>query len=159
MSANFPARLARFALIAGTSFVLGLPQLAAQSDDGEVDAISQPVVQPLPGGPGMKLDSALGKLARNPRDVNALIEAGQASAAIGDAEAAMGFFRRADQLQPANANIKAGLAGAMVLAEDPFSALPLFWPMTWLAITNWPSASTARPLRLARTMRPCAAWP
>ena len=126
MSANFPARLARFALIAGTSFVLGLPQLAAQSDDGEVDAISQPVVQPLPGGPGMKLDSALGKLARNPRDVNALIEAGQASAAIGDAEAAMGFFRRADQLQPANANIKAGLAGAMVLAEDPFSALPLF---------------------------------
>ena len=126
MSANSPARLVRFALIAGTSFVLGLAPLAAQSDDGEVDAISQPVVQPLPGGPGMKLDSALGKLARNPRDVNALIEAGQASAAIGDAEAAMGFFRRADQLQPATANIKAGLAGAMVLAEDPFSALPLF---------------------------------
>ena len=126
MSANFPARLVRFALIAGTSFGIGLAPLSAQSEDGEVDAVSQPVVQPLPGGPGMKLDSALGKLARNPRDVNALIEAGQASAAIGDAEAAMGFFRRADQLQPANANIKAGLAGAMVLAEDPFTALPLF---------------------------------
>ena len=130
MSPSIPARLVRFALLTGTSFGLALnPALAqtgAQADDGEVDAVSQPVVQPLPGGPGMQLNSALGKLARNPRDVTALIEAGKASAAIGDAEAAMGFYRRADQLQPANANIKAGLAGAMVLAEDPYGAIPLF---------------------------------
>lgn len=74
----------------------------------------------------MQLNAALSKLARNPRDVAALIEAGRASVAIGDAEAAMGFYRRADQLQPGNSNIKAGLAGAMVLAEDPFAAIPLF---------------------------------
>ncbi|MFZ5745646.1 MAG: SPOR domain-containing protein [Pseudomonadota bacterium] len=130
MSLSIPARLVRFALLTGTSFGLALhpafAQADTQADDGEIDAVSQPVVQPLPGGPGMQLNAALGKLARNPRDVAALIEAGKASAAIGDAEAAMGFYRRADQLQPTNANIKAGLAGAMVLAEDPYSAIPLF---------------------------------
>lgn len=126
MSASIPARLVRFALLTGTSFGLALSPAFAQADDGEIDSVSQPVVQPLPGGPGMQLNAALNKLARNPRDVDALIEAGKASAAIGDAEAAMGFYRRADQLQPANANIKAGLAGAMVMAEDPYGAIPLF---------------------------------
>lgn len=126
MSATISARLVRVLLLTGTAFGLGAAPAAAQVDDGDIDSVSQPVVQPLPGGPGMQLNNALGKLARNPRDVDALIEAGRASAAIGDPEAAMGFFRRADQLQPANANIKAGLAGAMVLAEDPFAAIPLF---------------------------------
>ena len=126
MSASIPARLVRFALLTGTTFGLAVSPAWGQADDGEIDAVSQPVVQPLPGGPGMQLNAALGKLARNPRDVDALVEAGKASAAIGDPEAAMGFYRRADQLQPANANIKAGLAGAMVLAEDPFGAIPLF---------------------------------
>lgn len=126
MSVFFPARLVRSALIAGSSLSLAVSPAWAQSDDGEIESVSQPVVQPLPGGPGMQLNTALGKLARNPRDVSALIDAGKASAAIGDPEAAMGFFRRADQLQPGNANIKAGLAGAMVLAEDPFAAIPLF---------------------------------
>lgn len=130
MSPSISARLVRFALLTGTSLGLALnpafAQADPQADDGEIDAVSQPVVQPLPGGPGMMLNAALTKLARNPRDVTALIEAGKASAAIGDAEAAMGFYRRADQLQPTNANVKAGLAGAMVLAEDPYSAIPLF---------------------------------
>ena len=97
----------------------------------------------LPGGPGMQLNAALNKLARNPRDVDALIEAGKASAAIGDAEAAMGFYRRADQLQPTNANIKAGLAGAMVMAEDPYGAIPLFEAaivMVWGGARAWGSA-------------------
>lgn len=126
MSVSIPARLVRFALLAGSSLGLALAPAHAQSDDGDIESVSQPVVQPLPGGPGMELNTALGKLARNPRDVDALAAAGRASAAIGDPEAAMGFFRRADQLQPGNVNIKAGLAGAMVLAEDPFTAIPLF---------------------------------
>jgi len=125
MSAPFPA-LVRIALLGGVFWVCASAPALAQADDGEIEAVSQPVVQPLPGGPGMRLNTALSQLARNPRDVEALIAAGRASSAIGDAEAAMGFFRRADQLQPGNPNIKAGLAGAMVLAEDPFGAIPLF---------------------------------
>ncbi len=96
----------------------------AQEDD--VEEVSQPVVQAIPGGKGMQLNDALGRLARNPQDVEALIGAGRASLEIGDLDAAVGFFQRADRLAPGNARVKAGLAGAFALSEDPFTAIPLF---------------------------------
>lgn len=125
MPAFFTARLTRSALLGGLALGLAVPALG-QADDGEIDTVSQPVVQAIPGAPGMRLNTALGRLARNPRDLTALVDAGQASAAMGDADAAIGFFRRADQLKPGDANIKANLAGAHVLAEDPYNAIPLF---------------------------------
>lgn len=89
-------------------------------------AAAQSVVQPLPGGLSAALDAALGRLARNPRDIAALIDAGNAALAMGDVEAATGFFRRADQVSPGNPRVRAGLAGAMVRSGDPFGAIPLF---------------------------------
>lgn len=72
------------------------------------------------------LSSALIRLNQNPRDSEALIAAGNAALAMGDTDAAVGFFTRADVLSPNNSRIEAGLAGAKVHAEDPFSAIPLF---------------------------------
>ena len=89
-------------------------------------SISQPVVQPLPSSDGMTLNAALGRLARDPRDIAALIDAGNAALTMGDVDAATGFFRRADQVSPGNPRVKAGLAGAMVRNGDPFGAIPLF---------------------------------
>ncbi|MDE2406071.1 MAG: tetratricopeptide repeat protein, partial [Sphingomonadales bacterium] len=86
----------------------------------------QPVVQPLPGEGAPSLSSALLRLGRDPRDTGALIDAGNAALAMGDTDAAIGFFTRADKIAPNNAAIQAGLAGARVRAEDPFSAIPLF---------------------------------
>lgn len=74
----------------------------------------------------MRLNDALNRLALNPQDVDALAEAGKASLDLGDAQAAIGFFKRALTLQPGNARIKAGLAGAYLLDEDPFTAIELF---------------------------------
>ncbi|MBS0480834.1 MAG: SPOR domain-containing protein [Proteobacteria bacterium] len=54
------------------------------------------------------------------------MDAGVASLAAGDSDAAVGFYRRADGLSPDNAKVKAGLAGAYVLGGDPVSAIPLF---------------------------------
>ncbi len=88
--------------------------------------VSQPVVQPLPAREAMTLDSALTRLAHDPRDIDALIDAGNAALVMGDVDAATGFFRRADQVSPGNPRVKAGLAGAMVRKGDPFSAIPLF---------------------------------
>ncbi|HKR25160.1 MAG TPA: SPOR domain-containing protein, partial [Allosphingosinicella sp.] len=88
--------------------------------------ISQSVVQPVPSSDGMTLDAALGRLARDPRDIAALIDAGNAALAMGDVDAATGFFRRADQVSPGNPQVKAGLAGAMARNGDPFGAIPLF---------------------------------
>lgn len=89
-------------------------------------AISQAVVQPLPPREISDLNSALRRLARNSRDVGALIDAGNASLAVDDIEAAIGFFGRADELSPNNPRVKVGLAGAFVRRERPIEALRLF---------------------------------
>ena len=100
--------------------------LALAAPSAVLAQVSQPVVQGVPGAEGMSLNEALGRLARNPRDVPALLDAGRAAAAMGDYDAAIGFYQRADQLAPGNARVKAGLAGAMVRNENPFDAIPLF---------------------------------
>lgn len=118
-------RNAALALVLAAS--LPFQALAQDPDDDEPPrSISQPVVQALPAAETQNLNAALGRLARNPRDVAALIDAGQAACAMGDHDAAIGFYQRADQLSPGTARIKAGLAGAMTRNGDPFGAIPLF---------------------------------
>ena len=94
--------------------------------DDDIDEISSPVVQQVPGEGSMKLNAALGRLGRDPRDVVALIDAGKAALEMGDVEAAVGFYQRANTLSPGNPKVKAGLAGAYVRNGDPFTAIPLF---------------------------------
>lgn len=45
---------------------------------------------------------------------------------IGDSAAAVGFYQRAAKLAPTNPNVKAGLAGAYALNDDPIAAINLF---------------------------------
>lgn len=95
---------------------------AAQSGD----AVSRAVVQPLPP-PGVDdLNDALRRLARNSADLDALIDAGNASLDLNDVAAAIGFFGRAQELSPGNPRVKLGLAGAYVRSERPIDALRLF---------------------------------
>ena len=89
-------------------------------------AVSQPVVQALPGQGSQSLNAALARLGRNPQDVGALIDAGNAALALGDVDAAVGFFSRADQIQPNSPRVRAGLAGALVHNGNPYDAIPLF---------------------------------
>lgn len=100
----------------------GAAPVAAQ-DDGPV---SRAVVQPLPPPSVSDLGDALRRLARNARDVDALIDAGNASLDLNDIEAAIGFFGRAQELSPENARVKLGLAGAFVRSGRPIEALRLF---------------------------------
>ncbi|MCX7864932.1 MAG: tetratricopeptide repeat protein [Novosphingobium sp.] len=87
---------------------------------------AQPVVQPLPDPEAKRLNAALTRLARDPRDVAALIEAGEAAMALGDHEAASGFFRRANDTRPGNPCALSGLATALVMSGDPYAAIPIF---------------------------------
>lgn len=87
---------------------------------------STEVVQPLPPAGVDELNSALGRLARNSRDVSALIDAGNAALQLDDTDAAIGFFGRADELSPGNPRVKMGLASAYVRRESPMQALRLF---------------------------------
>lgn len=89
-------------------------------------ASAQPVVQPLPSTDSRTLNAALARVAANPRDSGALVDAGNAALGMNDVDAAIGFFTRAEQVAPGDARAKAGLAGAYVRNEDPFTAIRLF---------------------------------
>jgi Flp pilus assembly protein TadD len=84
------------------------------------------VVQPLDREPGAEHRRNLTTLANNPRSVAALIGAGRSALALGDGQAALSFFARADEIEPRNPRVKAGMASAMVLLERGSAALALF---------------------------------
>lgn len=106
--------------------IVGALALALVLAAASVPAAAQPVVQAIPGAENRALNAALARLAANPRDGGALVDAGNAALAMNDVDAAIGFFTRAEQIVPGDARAKAGLAGAYVRNEDPFTAIRLF---------------------------------
>lgn len=87
---------------------------------------SRPVVQPTPSPSLNDLNAAMRDLARNKNDVAALLRAGWASLDLGDTQAALGFFTRAQTLQPQNGEVKAGLASTALHNGSPVVAVRLF---------------------------------
>lgn len=73
-----------------------------------------------------ELSRHLARLATNPRDIEALIGAGEAALKLNDARAAAGFFARAQEVSPSNHRVKTGLARSMLGMENPVEALRLF---------------------------------
>ncbi|MEM7666877.1 MAG: SPOR domain-containing protein [Pseudomonadota bacterium] len=90
------------------------------------EATSRAVVQPLPSSQVQDLNRALRKLARSPRNLDALIEAGNASLKVDDLDAAMGFFGRAADLSSENPRVKVGMASVFLRSGRPIDALRLF---------------------------------
>lgn len=108
-------------------FRLGLLAVAMLGASAAPPALAQvAVVQKLPPPAISDLNNALGRLARNSRDVEALVAAGDASLTLGDFDAAIGFFSRASELSPTNSRAKAGLGAAFVRSENPYDALLMF---------------------------------
>jgi tetratricopeptide (TPR) repeat protein len=104
---------------AAVSSLLAAP-VAAQTQ-------AQPVAaQPMPSRESLELSAALSQLSREPRNVDALVNAGVAASKLGDFEAAVGFFKRGQALAPSNPRLLAGLAGALVRQGDAASAVPMF---------------------------------
>jgi Flp pilus assembly protein TadD len=114
-----------FRLLAG----LGIASAAVWSTTALAQGapvVSQPVVQSLPNPAVQNLNAALAKLGRDPRNVEALIDAGDAARNLGDFDAATGFYRRAEDISPDNARVKAGIARALVMNGDPVGAISYF---------------------------------
>lgn len=85
--------------------------------------VSHPVIEPTAPSAGKALNEALVRLAREPRNADALVAAGQAALALGDNDAALGFFTRADQVAPGQGAVRAAIAGAHLRMGDPVEAL------------------------------------
>ncbi len=84
------------------------------------------IVQPLDNGMGEELRRHIATLADNPQSVSALIGAGRAALDMGDPQAALTFFSRADEASPRDARAKAGMASALARLERGQPALDLF---------------------------------
>ncbi len=96
---------------------------AAQTSQAPV---SREVIQQLPSRDVQQLNRALQRLARDPRNVDALVNAGDASLKLDDLDAAMGFFGRAQSLSPNNARAKLGRAAVFLRSERPIEALRIY---------------------------------
>ena len=108
--------------------------LPVQAQTG--DTVSRAVVQPLPPAASADLNEALMRLARDRRDVDALIAAGLASLKLDDIEAAIGFFGRAKSLSPENPRIAEGMGAAYVRSGRPIEALKFFEEAEQAGISN-----------------------
>jgi Flp pilus assembly protein TadD len=112
-----------FALL-GTGLALGAaPARAAQP------AYGQPVyAQPNYGqtAPDDPLARYLRAIAENPRDAAALAGAGKAALQLGDAQGALTFFGRAEEVLPSDGRIKMLMGSALVQLEQPAAALKFF---------------------------------
>lgn len=127
--------------------------LSAASALAQSGVLSVPpliVAPPATTDPVEALGRYLRVLAVFPRNLDALTGAGRSSLAIGDANAAISFFARAQDIAPGDGRIKAGLASALVQLEQPKTALKLFDQAVALGV---PEADIASDRGLARDLR------
>ncbi|VXC40057.1 SPOR domain-containing protein [Sphingomonas sp. 8AM] len=99
--------------------------LAAGSMTMAVSAAAQEVVA-TPNPDADRLADVVRRLGSAPRDLSALIEAGDLSFALGDATAAAALYKRAEAVDPNDGRVKAGIARILVNGERPGEALRYF---------------------------------
>src|SRR3990170_5118704 len=91
-----------------------------------VTAIPAIAQTPYAETPSAALVRNIRVLAAQPRSFEALIGAGRAALALGDTQAAVGFFGRAEEVHPRSPAPKAGTGAALVAMEEPVQALGYF---------------------------------
>jgi Flp pilus assembly protein TadD len=89
-------------------------------------ASAQGSYSPYNESPAAALARYVRTLASDPKDFTALIGAGRAALEIGDAQAAAGFFARADEVNPKSPLPQAGMGAVSVANGNPQGALPYF---------------------------------
>jgi tetratricopeptide (TPR) repeat protein len=81
---------------------------------------------PQPESPAATLERCVRTLASSPTDFTSLICAGKSAVAIGDPDAAAGFFARADDVNPRSPLPQAGMGAVAVAHGDARAAMPYF---------------------------------
>ncbi|KRC82628.1 SPOR domain-containing protein [Sphingomonas sp. Root241] len=100
--------------------------LTLVAGSGAVPALAQTGFVPATNPDADSLAQEMRVLAANPRDVRALLEAGNLSARLGDTAAALAFFARAEAIDPTNPGVLSGRGSTLVRMERPGEALRLF---------------------------------
>jgi len=101
--------------------------LALMLASAPVPLLAQAMVQPLPGTTDAdRLGDVMRRVAQNPRDIDALIEAGELSIRLDDLSGAASLFARAEKVDARDPRIKAGMGSILVRSERPGEALRYF---------------------------------
>ena len=109
--------------------VLALAVVPSAASAQYIGEAPPPPAAPIPGmveNPSAALARNVRLLALSPRSFEALIGAGRAALRLGDTQAAVGFFGRAEEVSPRSFAPKAGTAAALVAMEQPAEALGYF---------------------------------
>lgn len=130
MTGHFTKRVASAVIAAALAAGAGAPAFAqggSASGTGIPDEpVSREVVQPLPPQAATDLSEALRKLGTNGKDGPALLKAGWASLELDNADAAIGFFARAEAVPAVAAEARAGLGAVLVERKRPVDAIQYF---------------------------------
>ncbi len=105
---------ALFACVGGLAVAIAAP------------ASAQGSYSPYNETPAAALARYVRALADDPKDFNALIGAGRAALALGDTQAAAGFFARADDVDPKSPLPQAGMGAVQAANGDAKGAMPYF---------------------------------
>ncbi len=124
------ARRMRWVLAAGAAIPAPLYAQFSPSGPSTGPVFAAPL--PPSADPADRLAANLQILARNPRDLTALRDAGKSAIAVGDGNAALSFLARAEDLSPNDPSIKADLGSALLMIEQPDEALKLFSEATMM---------------------------
>jgi Flp pilus assembly protein TadD len=89
-------------------------------------ASAQGSYSPYAESPAAALARYVRTLASDPKDFSSLIGAGKSALALGDNQAAAGFFARADEVNPRSPMPQAGMGAVSVANGEPQGALPYF---------------------------------
>ena len=109
----------RIAVVIITSIGVGLAGVPAST-------VAQVVVGPRGESPADALARSMKELGTSPRDFDSLITAGRAALALGDTQAAQGFFGRADEVWPQSPMPQAGMGAALAQEGDGVGAMQFF---------------------------------
>jgi len=126
--ATTSARRVRVAALLLTAVGLALAASSAQvkAETSLSSSYSSPAGWMQRETPTAALARHIRVLATSPKDFLALIGAGKAALALGDSQAAVGFFGRADEVFPTSPLPQVGLAAAMVADGDARGAMTYF---------------------------------
>lgn len=107
------------------ALLAGLASAATVAADAQVASTPGEVVA-APSPDADALAAQMHVLAADPRDLEALLSAGELALKLGDPTAAGAFFARAEKVDPHSGRQKAGTAATLLRFERPGEALRLF---------------------------------
>ena len=131
MTVLFRSAPGRIGLLAG--MLMPFPVLAQA---GQITAAPSSQLELKTSDASSSLSTAMSTLAAEPRNLDALIAAGEAALKLEDPRAALGFFGRADDVSSNNGRVKAGLGRSMLALGQVGDGLRLMEQAVSLGYTD-----------------------